>query len=473
VAPTSHFFAPDFCDVPGLSRLCTGVDPYDHLPMDDAELVAAARAGRTEAFGEIYDRYADRIHDFCAGMLRDRDEAADAMQDTFVATAQRLDQLREPDKLRAWLYAIARNESLRRLSARRRSTPTDTGDLDRAATGPGPEDAVTDAALRDLVASAAAGLADRDRALLDLNLRQGLEGQELADAMGVSPSHARVLMDRLRDRVERSLGALLVARLGRKDCAELRTMLADWDGTFSPLIRKRVARHVDDCAVCGDRRKKMVSPMALLSAVPLIPAPIVLRPRTVEAMEHASAVGPPKPWGRDGFPPGGAGVHISMPLVAAVAGTAAVVAAAVVGVVLVVGGGDGNGDGESVVASAPPATEATTPPTEPLVTEPPTTAAPVPAPPPPCTSPNEAAQVFHDAWANGDQEAAGRCATQVAIETLFGGPSGPAAGEMYQGCQSTEAPTTCAYSYEGGAIIFNMAVSDVSYVVESVEFVAD
>ena len=40
---------------------------------DDAELVRAATAGDRGAFAAIYDRYADRLHDFCWGLLRDRD----------------------------------------------------------------------------------------------------------------------------------------------------------------------------------------------------------------------------------------------------------------------------------------------------------------------------------------------------------------------------------------------------------------
>ena len=47
----------------------------------DAELVSAAAAGDRLAFAGIYDRYADRLHDFCIGMLRDRDAAADCVQD--------------------------------------------------------------------------------------------------------------------------------------------------------------------------------------------------------------------------------------------------------------------------------------------------------------------------------------------------------------------------------------------------------
>ena len=51
----------------------------------DAELALASAAGDRGAFAGIYDRYADRLHDFCVGMLRDRDGAADCVQDVFAA----------------------------------------------------------------------------------------------------------------------------------------------------------------------------------------------------------------------------------------------------------------------------------------------------------------------------------------------------------------------------------------------------
>ncbi|MFL6145381.1 MAG: sigma-70 family RNA polymerase sigma factor [Labedaea sp.] len=250
----------------------------------DAELVAGVLAGDREAFAAMYDRYADRLYDFCASVLRDRLDAEDAVQDTFVLVARRLGQLNDPERLRPWLYAVARSVALRRTRARKRVV-LDTEVDDMADPGTGPHRAAELADLRALVWSAAAGLSERDRALLDLHLRQGLEGAELGEAMGVSTSHAYVLLTRLRDQVERSLGALLITRLGRDDCPELDGLLSGWDGRFSPVMRKRVARHVDDCAVCGDRRRTMVSPLALLAAVPMLAAPLYLRERVVEDVE--------------------------------------------------------------------------------------------------------------------------------------------------------------------------------------------
>lgn len=255
----------------------------------DAQLVAGVLAGDRAAFAAIYDRYADRLHDFCHSVLRDRDEAADAVQDTFVLVAQRLAQLNDPDRLRPWLYAVARSVALRRVRVRRRVVLDEVEDM--ADTDPGPDRAAEQVALRELVWSAAAGLSERDRALLDLHVRQGLDGAELGEAMGVSAGHAYVLLSRLRDQVERSLGALLIARQGRRDCVELDALLANWDGRYSPLMRKRVARHVDACEVCADRRRIMVSPFALLAAVPLLPAPLWLRDRVMDQVQLASFAG--------------------------------------------------------------------------------------------------------------------------------------------------------------------------------------
>ncbi|HVL27333.1 MAG TPA: sigma-70 family RNA polymerase sigma factor [Acidimicrobiales bacterium] len=318
--------------------------------MDDAALVLRARDGDREALAAIYDRYGDRLHDFCTSILRDRQEAADAFHDAFVVAAQRLGQLREPSKLRPWLFAIARHEALRRAKARARQQPSE--ELE----GVSADDADLGGGVRReeasrLVWAAAAGLSDRDRALLDLNLRHGLEGQDLADAIGVEAGHAYVLLSRLRDQVERSLGALLVARYGRRDCPELAGILKGWDGRFSPLIRKRVARHADSCDVCAGRRRALASPLALLGAMPLVPCPPGLRDRILGDARLAHH-GDAWPEGAGGFPP---------PLEAAgggrrgAAAVAAVVALVVAAVILVAPWGN-DPEGAVPVAAGPAVT---------------------------------------------------------------------------------------------------------------------
>jgi RNA polymerase sigma factor (sigma-70 family) len=256
-------------------------------------------AGDREAFAAVYDRYADRLYDFAQSMLRNPEDASDAVADAFVTFAEKLPQLREADRLRPWLYAIVRTECLRRIKARKRiAFDGDERMSEMADSALAPDDAVAVSALQQLVWDAAAGLADRDRALLDLHLRQGLDGAELGEAMGVSASNAYVMMNRLRGQMERSLGALLVAKTGRSECEELDTTLGEWDGEFSPLVRKRVARHVDSCPRCLVRKSAMASPLALFAGVSAFAAPAGLRERVLTSvtlepgrLTEASSVG--------------------------------------------------------------------------------------------------------------------------------------------------------------------------------------
>ena len=289
----------------------------------DAALVVRARTGDQQAFADMFDRYGPRIHAFCTRVLGDPHTAADATQDTFVTAVRRLDQLRDPSALRPWLYAVARNECTRHGRARDRAMPVEDVAViggDRSAHDDGPARGASASEVGELLWAAADGLDERDRTLLELQLRHGLEGSELAQAAGISAGQISMATGRLRERLERSVGALLVARGGRADCPGLRVVLEEWDGRFSVLWRKRVARHVDRCEVCDDRRRALVAPLGSLAVVPMAVTfaldelPAGLRGRTLEAMRSAPVAGAPPggrgdagevgaAWGDDGFPP--------------------------------------------------------------------------------------------------------------------------------------------------------------------------
>lgn len=255
--------------------------------MDDAALVAWAIDGDQSAWAEIYDAYADRLHDYCFSIVRERHEAADVLHDAFVTAATKIGQLRDPSRLRPWLYAICRTEALASIRRRTREAPAE--EIPEMRSGDDIHGEYAESELRELVSAAAGGLEARDRSVLFLHLRGGLDGRELGEALGVSAHHATVLLGRVRGHVERSLSALLVGRTGRESCPELDTLLDDWDGSLSPLVRKRIARHIDKCEVCGERRKRMVSPLALLGSVPMIPAPDDLRERTLDDLALVAA----------------------------------------------------------------------------------------------------------------------------------------------------------------------------------------
>lgn len=284
--------------------------------VDDAQLVEAARAGDRDAFAAIFDRYAARVHAFCTRLLNEPHTASDATQDTFVTASQRLDQLRDPAALRSWLYAIARNECTRHGRARARAVPTEDSVMaGETADDLGADEPAAAAAAAEsggILWEAAEGLDEGDRILLELHVRHGLEGAELAEAAGVSPGQISMATGRMRDRVARSVGALLIARKGRADCPGLQVVLADWDGTYTVLTRKRVARHIDSCELCEERRSALVAPFGALAVGPALVAFQLpdgaldgVRDRVLAAFDQQATGGAGGPSGAGPVPGGG------------------------------------------------------------------------------------------------------------------------------------------------------------------------
>jgi len=280
------------------------------IGMEDRDIVAAIAAGDPAGLIEAYDRYAVPLYAYSCSMLGEPADAADAVQDAFLIAAARLRGLRDPDKLRPWLYAVARNECLRRLRAARTVAGLDEGhDLPAAAGDPGQQAEQAD--LRELVRDAIDMLNLGERDVIQLSLGHDLDGDDLADALGVSRNHAHALLSRARGQLERSLGALIVARAGRAACAALDTMLAGWDGRLTPLMRKRIGRHVERCEVCGERKRRELSPALFAGMVPLTAVLPGFRDqllrtmadRTPAGMAHRLAVANRAgPFGPAGFP---------------------------------------------------------------------------------------------------------------------------------------------------------------------------
>ncbi|MGH3297796.1 MAG: RNA polymerase sigma factor [Trebonia sp.] len=292
--------------------------------MRDNEVVASIVAGDPNGLASAYDRYADPLFKYCKSLLSDPADAADAVQDTFVIAASRLDGLREPERFRAWLYAVARNECLRILRAKKGTSALDEAH-DVTDDSADVSEHAQRAELRALFEDAAAGLNPGEREVIELQLRQGLEAGEVATVLGVSRNHAHTLLSRARDHLETCLGVLLVGRAGRGECGELGAMLAGWDGRLTVLLRKRVHRHIEQCATCTARRAFELRPAMLLDLSPgaamaagaaesfrlAFGAPPGLKAHTIAlatghgpaAAAHSTAVlGRAGAFGRQGFP---------------------------------------------------------------------------------------------------------------------------------------------------------------------------
>jgi RNA polymerase sigma factor (sigma-70 family) len=235
-------------------------------PMRDSEVVASIVAGEPAGLATAYDKYAGDLYSYCQSLLQDPNDAADAVQDTFVIAASKLGGLRDPERLRAWLFAVSRNECMHRLKTRNVAAPLQDAPEqadDSVDVGGAAERAETVA----LVRAAVGGLNDGERDVIT-QLWHGLDVPEVADVLGVSRNHAYTLFARARDQLEASVAVLLVGRAGRRDCATLDSLLGDWDGRLTALLRKRVGRHIDRCEVCSDRRRRELTPALLYGLSP-------------------------------------------------------------------------------------------------------------------------------------------------------------------------------------------------------------
>ena len=256
--------------------------------MRDQEVVASIVAGDPAGLAEAYDKYARVLYSYSKTFLREPADAADVVHDTFVIAAGNLDRLRDPERLRPWLYAVTRNLCLRKLRAEK-AVAAEWADIDFAPEGSEDSDIGGEAEraeLRALLRAAGGGLNSGERDIIELRLWQGLDTAEAAAVLGITRAHAHLLMSRGRDQLTASVGALLVARTGRDECATLDHLLSGWDGELTILLRKRLSRHIEHCDICSDRRRRELQP-ALLS---LWPAGVLAAEALGTHAMHAAAV---------------------------------------------------------------------------------------------------------------------------------------------------------------------------------------
>lgn len=259
----------------------------------ESSLVELAKAGDRNAFAELYNRYFDPVYDFAARMTRDRDEAADIAQDTFLKAMNALGGLRKEASFKSWIFTIARNTALNQLKNASRTRPLTFEDSDGEEAGfgvvdtgrfSGPEEAARAGEIASLVWEAAAGLDPRQLSLLDLHLRQGLDSGEIAGVLGVTRNNGYVMLNRLKKAVEEAIGAFIMFKTGRQYCPGLDALLGTADiQAMSPETRKLVSRHVAQCPECEERKKKL-APLAVFAAFGAIGAPAGARAHILEGL---------------------------------------------------------------------------------------------------------------------------------------------------------------------------------------------
>ncbi len=168
----------------------------------DAGLLESAAAGDEIAFRRIIAENHDDMRRVAAHITGDRGLAEEATQAAWLIAWRKLGNVRDAAHLRPWLVSVAANEAKRVLRKRRRR-----GEVEVAidVTGePGGFDPATGISSMDLN-TALDRLDPDDRALLAMRYVAGFDSNELAVALGISPSGTRNRLERLCKRLRQEL----------------------------------------------------------------------------------------------------------------------------------------------------------------------------------------------------------------------------------------------------------------------------
>ena len=163
------------------------VDSAAYRQMDDAALVAASVAGSRDAFDIIVERHRRSVYQVCYRFVNNHEDASDLAQDAFVRAWRGLRNFKSESALSTWLYRIAVNVCLNRVSAKSPLTePIDSPDRFVDARVESAQHALLREERAATVRKAIAGLPKKQRATLILRAYHEMSHQQIADVLGSS-----------------------------------------------------------------------------------------------------------------------------------------------------------------------------------------------------------------------------------------------------------------------------------------------
>jgi RNA polymerase sigma-70 factor (ECF subfamily) len=169
-----------------------------HKNVSDAELLRRARRKDFAAFNSLFYRYRDRILRYVARFVKP-DNAEDVLQEAFLLVYSRAEQYDPRWSAATWIYAIARNCSLKFLRKQRASHTVPMPDavelLAEFAGGTDPADATVEADTEERIREAIRLMPPKERECLQLRRYKGLNYREIASACGCSERTVKTRLD--------------------------------------------------------------------------------------------------------------------------------------------------------------------------------------------------------------------------------------------------------------------------------------
>lgn len=182
-------------------------------PQQEAEekaLVRGAQEGDDSAFGELVRMHQDRLYGFALRFLRDKHEAQDAVQETFLAFHRSLAKYQPLRPLSVWLFTVCANLCRSRLRRRKIVKFLTFSDLsqneeslppDWAAEKPDPGQAAESEESVRRLHRLILGLPEKLRMPLVLRHFHGASDEDVASILGISISNVRVRMHRAKEQL--------------------------------------------------------------------------------------------------------------------------------------------------------------------------------------------------------------------------------------------------------------------------------
>ena len=96
-------------ELPDNAKYCSGCGEEQGF---SEELLERAQAGDEGALSELYRRTYAAAYKMAAVLIKNEDAVMDVLQDSYVKAFRNLNQLREPDKFRAWMKRIVHNQAV-------------------------------------------------------------------------------------------------------------------------------------------------------------------------------------------------------------------------------------------------------------------------------------------------------------------------------------------------------------------------
>jgi RNA polymerase sigma-70 factor, ECF subfamily len=190
---------------------------------DDQGLVLKAKSGDSSAFGALYERHRSRVYRCAFQVLRNREDAEDAVQRCFQRALTKLPGFREASAFSTWVTRIAINEALMLRRQRRAVTtlPANNDDTETqagfslTASGPTPEQSLAENELRGILTQAVYHLRKKRRMAVLLRELHGFSTEETARRLGLSAAGVKARVFHARRDLLRYLGGKM--RIGCRD----------------------------------------------------------------------------------------------------------------------------------------------------------------------------------------------------------------------------------------------------------------